>query len=362
MSDKSQEWYYINRILSYNKTFNFILSERGIGKTYGTTLETFKICLRDMKKPGDKCRAIIWVRRNVIELDPITGAFSSDMVEHFPDYEFKDKGLKTYVRLRLDDDATDEEKEANQWCLLVYIMAVKWFKNAKGNKINKFVKFIVFDEFLSEDNRYYKGYEEPGYFMNICTSFIRNKTDCRVILLANAIQLSNPYFETLNLTPNLFKEFTTMRSRSGVIQICPVGKYGIRDESGSMSTVTSFLSGTIYENDNNTVDFKDNTNTLIDKRSNNAVMICALKIEGRNVSVWYDYQYEKLWYSSAEPYKTIPKYSFDGIDEEFASAKNIRLSKAFDLIIKARENNNFRFESIALRELITRRLKGSVFI
>lgn len=355
--NKTKEWFSCRYAFTYNTMLNFILSERGIGKTYNTSSETFKICLRELKTAIDTNRIIIWVRRGVNELDDMRGQFSKDIAHLFPEYEFKDQGEHVYVR-----PITDEDDEKNEWHLLLVMYSVKWFKKAKGNKISKFVKFIVFDEFIPEDGKYFGGAKEPEYFMNLCDSFIRSKDDCKIILLANSIQLFNPYFDFFDIMPNLVSEFTNFKNKDTLIQLCPVGKYRSAESNDGISRMKNLVKNTSYAQTAMSNNFRDNSSDMVELKTQNAIPLGVIQIDGMDISVWYDSQFEKIWYSNKRVSKLLPRFSFDETSETYESFRNMNDSILFDRMISARQNNTYRFESAKVKSAVTNKLKGTIFL
>lgn len=366
VKNTDKEWFSCRHVLSRGAMLNMVLSERGIGKTYNTGAETIKTCLNAVKNAIEQNRVIIWVRRSVIELDDMKGRFTDDIEHLFPNYEFKNQGTHVYVRNKIADiklDEDDNEVEENKWRLLLELYSVKWFKKAKGNKISRFVKYIVFDEFIPEDGKYYGGNKEPEYFLNMCDSFIRDKEDCQIILLANAIQLFNPYFEFFDVMPDLVSEFTNFKkSKDLVIQLCPPGKYRSASNESGMSRFKNLIKDTSYAQTAITVEFRDNTKELLQEKSVNAIPLGVIQVDGLAISVWYDSQFGKVWYSSKTVSKLLPRYSFDETSESYASYRNISGTTMFDHMIKSREKNNYRFESAKVKATMLNKLKGTIFL
>ena len=384
---KPKEWFSIKNALSYNLMTIMVLSERSIGKTYSCSSELAKICVKDLLELGKSksiknttehdydeenydeltdeekvdvdedfeyadTRVMIWIRRNVNELDDLKD-FMSDIKHMFPDFEFSQKGTRVFYSYK-----------GGPKTLLIKLYSIKWAARAKGNKISKFVKYIVFDEFLPEDGKYYTGWQEPTQLMLIAHSFIRDKDDCNIILLANALQFNNPYFKYFNCTPSYDsrREFNKFRSKDILIQMCPVGKYRKVAKGEGESRFDKFVKGTAYEQRAATTDFLDMNEDLIERRSSNAVAIGTLQMDGYLVGVWYDHQLGKLWYSSKTIGYVNTKISFDETSDSFESQYNIQQTQLFDYMMLARSKNAYRFDSQETREIVRYKLKGSRFL
>ena len=76
-------YYNYDKALSYNALFNFILTTRGLGKTYGAKLKVIKKFL----KTGEQ---FIYIRRYKDELSTIDTFFNDIIANNeFPEHEFK---------------------------------------------------------------------------------------------------------------------------------------------------------------------------------------------------------------------------------------------------------------------------------
>ena len=82
-------FYSYDRIRSYNAIWNFIISNRGGGKTYGFKMMAIKNFLKNGKQ-------FIYVRRYKTELTDKT-LFFDDVKHNFPDLEFKIHGSTMYI-------------------------------------------------------------------------------------------------------------------------------------------------------------------------------------------------------------------------------------------------------------------------
>ena len=94
MSTKNKpkrKWYNPAKMLSYNKMLNFVLSQRGGGKTYSCK----RLAIKNFLKTG---KQFIYLRRYKTELkgDNVAKWFD-DIKEEFPDVDFAVKGHTFYI-------------------------------------------------------------------------------------------------------------------------------------------------------------------------------------------------------------------------------------------------------------------------
>ncbi len=83
-------FYNYNRIRSYNALFNFIISNRGGGKTYGAK----KMCINNFLKRKEQ---FVYVRRYKSEIKEVRDNFFSDISQEFQDHELTVNGSKIYI-------------------------------------------------------------------------------------------------------------------------------------------------------------------------------------------------------------------------------------------------------------------------
>lgn len=166
-----------NKIISYNALINFIIGERGVGKTYGAT----KLVVNDFLKNKNE---FAYIRRYKPELKlAIPNFFQAINTNH----EFKNnlytKGNKFYC----DDE------------IFGYGMTLATAQDLKSVNFSK-VKTIIFDEFIIEEGQkkfYLKN--EVFTFLNLIETISRSR-DVRILMLANAGSLTNPYFLFFDIT------------------------------------------------------------------------------------------------------------------------------------------------------------------
>ena len=176
--DKSV-FYSYNKVLSYHAMLNFILGERGVGKSYN--LKAY--LLNKFKKKG---KQFIYLRR-----------YDTELKKSLKDDEFfKDVGTDPMF-------AEDE----------FYVRGDKFYMNDKvcgyavplsKASIYKSVPFpdvdtIMFDEFLIDNATYHYLPEEPEKLLDFIETVGRLR-DIQVFCLGNSISIVNPYFDYFNIS------------------------------------------------------------------------------------------------------------------------------------------------------------------
>lgn len=174
-------YYDISNTLTYNALFYFIIGERGVGKTYSAK----KFCIRRFLKTGEQ---FVYLRRYKTELSESVGdekeaKFFKKIKSEFPDHKFKVSGDKLYCD--------------NKIC--GYALSLSTALILKSAEFDK-VKTIIFDEFIIDGGSSYHYFRnEVEQFLEFYESIARLR-DVRVLFLANAISITNPYFTYFNIT------------------------------------------------------------------------------------------------------------------------------------------------------------------
>lgn len=267
-------FYNGNEALTYNKLFNFVVGNRGAGKTYWAK----DWAIRDFLKKGNQ---FIYLRRYKEELKNPKKNFFDDISPKFPKHEFKVKGDQIFI----------DDKVAG--CFMA-LSTAKIQKSTPYPKVNK----IIFDEFILDKGFYHYLQDEVVNFLELYETINRlrinfetmqEENPLKVFFLSNAITVSNPYFLYFKMnieTPN--KRFYQIELE-GVKDI--LVEFVAKKEFIDLKKQTRFgrlVSGTEYGNyaiDNNF--YRDNK-TFIEKKTGKAHHYFSLKYYDRLYNVWLD--------------------------------------------------------------------------
>ena len=165
-------WYDIGETVSYNCLFNFVVGNRGSGKTYGAKKRAIKQFL-------EKGHQFVYLRRYQDELKETQESYFNDIIynNEFPDTKIVYREGCYFVNDKLAG----------------YAMALTKAKDYKSISYPE-VWTIIFDEFLIEENGYARYLRnEVNQFLNFYMSIDRYR-GCVVFFLANAVTMVNPYF------------------------------------------------------------------------------------------------------------------------------------------------------------------------
>lgn len=180
-------WWNPHKVLSHNCLYNFIVGNRGAGKTYGFKLWAIKSFLKNGKQ-------FIYLRRYKTEFKDFKNFFHDVIANNeFPDVEFEVKGLTLYINKKIAG----------------YGVALSTAMTKKSTAYPEVDK-ICFDEFVIDSQggliRYLSN--EVESFLEFYETVARLRENCRVLFLSNAVSIVNPYFLYWNLRPHPKRQFT----------------------------------------------------------------------------------------------------------------------------------------------------------
>lgn len=254
-----------SKILSYNATLNFIVGERGVGKTYGTK----KFCVRDYLKNKNQ---FVYVRRYRSELDSACSGFFDALI--------KNKEFKGEFLIKKNHGAYEfyYNKELIGWGIALSVALTQ-----KSREF-PYVKNIVYDEFLIPPGNYRYLKDEVTSFLDLLETIGRNR-DTRAFLLGNAVARVNPYFTYFNLDEPYGSEFKTYKNN--LILVCLLKNEQFRKEKKA-TKFGRLVEGTPYADyaiDNN---WKNESKFFIKKRSEKAKFMCTILTRGEKLGLWHD--------------------------------------------------------------------------
>ena len=263
-------WYDIGQTLTYNCLFNFIIGSRGCGKTYSAKKRAVKLFL-------DKGYQFVYLRRYKEELDETAESYFNDIIlnNEFPD---------TVIEYRSGQYFINDQ-------LAGYAMALTKAKDYKSISY-PLVYFIIFDEFLIEDNgytRYLKN--EVKQFLNFYMSIDRYR-GCIVFFLANSVSMINPY--TLYFNLNLPYGSNIVRKNDILLQLVQNEEY---IKQRKQTRFGKLIAGTEFEEYAIENKFTSDSKTFIMKKTEKAQYYFTFIYEGENFGVWIDYDAGKMFVS-----------------------------------------------------------------
>lgn len=259
-------YYDIAGLLSQRCVFNFVIGNRGGGKTYGGK----KLVINRFKKTGAQ---FVWVRRYRTEIDTLSD-FWADIKNAFPDDELTQQGDKLYINGDLAG----------------YLIALSTSMQLKSVAY-PLVKTIIMDEFIIDKGRINYLKNEAHVFMELYETVARMRENVTAIFFGNAISIVNPYFDFFKVTPELGRRYT---KKNG---ICI--EFYFNEEFIATKENTKFgqlIKSTSYGEYNMKNKFLRDSDSFIETRPASAAnKLYQFILDGERFSLWQDYKYQRFY-------------------------------------------------------------------
>ena len=190
-------FYSYDRIRSYNAIWNFIISNRGGGKTYGSK----EMCIKNFIKKGEQW---IYVRRYKTELKK-RALFFDDIKHKFPKYELTVQGNTMLCNGKV----------------MGFFLALSVSQQEKSTSYPN-VTSIIFDEFIIDKSHIRYLTNEVEVALDLYETVNRTRTGrekTRMYFLGNNISIVNPYFIFFDCIPKKNEQFTVAKNGQIVIEM-----------------------------------------------------------------------------------------------------------------------------------------------
>ena len=256
-------YYNYDKIISYNALLNFLIGTRGVGKTYGIT----KFVIKQFIKKGHE---FFYVRR-----------FRSELKKSVPN--FFDAIIK-------NDEFVGHElsvKGSNFMCdgkICGYSYNLSTSQNLKSANFPK-VKYIIFDEFIIENNTTHYLANEVNAFLGLIETIARDR-NVNVFLLGNAVSIINPYFLYFDLELPYNSDIRTFKNGTILLQYMRNEEFINYKKQTRFGTLVENTSYSDYAIDNK---FNDLTDTFIRKKEGTSKFAFTILYKNMYFGVWYDF-------------------------------------------------------------------------
>ena len=290
--DKSIFW-NINETLTHSEALFFVITgTRGCGKSYGCK----KRAIENFIKKGEQFG---YIRRYEKDLDEAYKEFYKDIIDEFPDYEFKIEGRKFYCRIRPEDEK--EKWTEDEVCGYAFVLSTA--SNKKSIPYPK-ITMLIYDEFMldkvNSNQRYIPN--EPISLLNLYETVARPGTGHpRVVLflLGNNTSVNNPFWYFFDL------QLPTKQDKNGkwiwkhptkpiIVENAINPKFIEAKRATEFGAITAGTSYDAFSMDNK---FINDSDTFIEKRSPNARFYFSFIYKGRRYGVWADFIAGLMWVS-----------------------------------------------------------------
>lgn len=275
---KKSLYYDPQKLISYNRILNFVLGNRGYGKSYGWKLFVVKRFIKTGKQ-------FMYVRRYKDDLKMID-EFFNDIGQEFPEHKLEVKGKEFFVDGKLAG----------------YAVALSSWQSLKSTPFPD-VETILYDEFLKEkDNSTYIP-NEPRALLNLMDTVFRDRQDCRCVCLANTTTITNPFFLYFGIIPNINKRYNAWESI--MVEVANGKEFA---DARRETRFGKLISNTEYGEMSLDNQFTEDSEIFIEKRSKESQFVFSVLYKGLTMGVWVD-QKKGLMYL-ANDHDPTTKYSF----------------------------------------------------
>lgn len=175
-----------NNLESLNKPFNFIISERELGKT---TWVWVKKAVKEFLKNK---RTTIVIRRRIAD---ITSTYIDDIAEVIN--KFLEPNIEFKYRKNTKDGIVDVYIGDDRF---IRVIALSNPMSRIKSLILRNLKYMVFDEFICNTRAGEKYLDDEAFrFKELFNTFQRESPDLRCFFLGNPYSMFNPYFIWINV-------------------------------------------------------------------------------------------------------------------------------------------------------------------
>lgn len=321
--DKTSLYYNPSKMLSYNRILNFVISQRGLGKSYAMKEHP----IRRFIKYGEQ---FIYVRRYKGELKKITNYFN-DIMEKFPNHDFKVKGRQFYIDGKL----------------FGWAIPLSMWQSEKSNAYPK-VTTIVFDEFIREKDN--SGYipNEVEALLNLMDTVFRDRENVRCVCLSNAVSVVNPYFLYFGIVPNVNKRFNAYENL--LVEIPDSKDFAIERKKTRFG---SLINGTEYGDMSLDNEFVNDNDLFIEKKSKDSKFQFGVVYKGMTMGVWVDVEAGIMFLSNDyDPSsKNLFALTHDDISENAMMMTGWKNNYYLKKLVSAFMNGYLRFDNQVLRNV-----------
>lgn len=327
-------WWDVTRTASYNCLFNFIIGNRGAGKTYG-------ILKREISRYLKTRAQFVYMRRMKTELKDLTtankGRLFDDVQREFPDHILEAHGNVLYC-----------DKE-----VMGYGIPLSTATILKSQAF-PLVREIVFDEFIIDNTRTYHYLpDEVRKFQDAYETIARpgndpDRPDTRVWFLSNAVTISNPYFAEYGLLPPHNGDIQRFGStRDILVQNVANDTLVQRKKSTRFGQI---ISGTGYESYAYDNEWLLDDETFVEAKTQRSSYFMSLRYKDRWYGIWYD-KLQGLYYVSDNVNLQYPVQASATTDDHLPNTQLFRgrTNAFFNRLRTAYENGWIRYESIRIK-------------
>ena len=321
------QWFTPHQMLTYNCTFNFVIGDRGGGKSFGT----LEFAINRFLKTGEQ---FIYLRRTERELDDARPTLFDALKK-----EGKFKQNELYAK---GDNLYCDGKQMG------FAIALSTSMKRKSIPYPD-VKWIIFEEFMVDGvtSRYLgHGEQECEIFENLYETVDRLRDETRVIFIANAFSSVNIYFTRYKVRFTRENLKTYNRFNKDVL-VCLWQDEGYR-EAKRQTSFYRLTEGSDFQKHAYQNEFYQDKTHFIKRKPPEAELNFGLNYLGKTFRVWADWDNGKYYVTAGG---TVPRSKLVSLSlaDNRPNNINIRRMKNMPFMVffrKAVDENNVYYDNL----------------
>ena len=324
-------YYDYTKILTDNAFLNFLIGERGVGKTYGASKFVTKQFI-------NKGKEFVYIKRFKSDLQKSVPEFFQELIKNneFPDHELSAKSSKFYID--------------NQKC--GYALSLTTAQSLKSTNFPN-VKNIIFDEFIVEEGGQYYLKNEVEIVLGLIETIARMR-DVRIFMLGNAVTVTNPYFIYFDIQLPYSTDIKTYKNGLILVQYMYNEKYR---EAKANTKLGKLVEGTEYSKYAIENNFRLDNKNFIEKKTGTAKCSFAIKYKDHLFGVWFDYSVGKIFVSPDVNTKQIYACTLNDHTPNTMLLSAIRDYTAWKTFIKNYKLGNVYYENVKVKNMVQEVIK-----
>lgn len=326
----SNIYYSINDILSYNALLNFIIGERGVGKSYSAKKYVTNHFIKKHKQ-------FVYIRRYKSEIKKAMGKngenkFFEQIINEFPNNKLTNNTDTMFIDGKVAGYA-------------IPLSVANILKSASYEGVDT----IIFDEFIIDKGNYHYLQNEIEQMLDIIETIGRLR-DIRVIFLGNAISITNPYFAYFDLSLPYNSNIKTFKDGLILVNYIKNEKYREVKKNTRFGKLIKDTSYGKYAIDN---EMLRDSKSFIAKKTGTSKFYFVLIVEGNTFGVWIDYNNQFMYISQDIDPNCPMKFSVNPDDHDYDTMLiRVRSNPYFKNIIEHYRLGLLCFENQKIKNII----------
>lgn len=283
MADDGIHW-SSHDLLCRNGMWNYAIGGRGVGKTYDAKLKRTKHFLKTGKQ-------FVYLRRYETEFADKQQLFN-DIAAEFPEHDIMVEGMRAMIRR-----TPEEGKPKEAWRVFCYLVALSTTISKKSVPYPD-VDYIVYDEFIIDRGFIRYMPNEVKVFLEFYNTVDRFTDRVRVLFLANAVSIVNPYFVYFGIKPRKGQRFTSAMEGYHICEVIESSGYiqkVVATRFGRMIAGTEYFDYAVANR------FTNDESQFICKKPSSARFMYGVVFDGSKMGVWKDFGENRYYISGKIP-------------------------------------------------------------